>query len=36
LASLWLDTVFIGVSGLTQDGIFDYSLEDSEIKRAFH
>ena len=35
LATLWLDVVFIGVSGLTEHGLFDYSLEDSEIKRAF-
>jgi DeoR/GlpR family transcriptional regulator of sugar metabolism len=34
LRSLWLDTVFIGISGLTEDGLFDYSLEDSEIKRV--
>ena len=35
LATLWLDTVFLGVSGLTTQGIFDYTLEDAEIKRAF-
>jgi DeoR/GlpR family transcriptional regulator of sugar metabolism len=35
LATLWLDTVFLGVSGLTSQGIFDYTLEDAEIKRAF-
>ncbi|CAM5773578.1 DeoR family transcriptional regulator [Labrys miyagiensis] len=35
LATLWLDTVFLGVSGLTAQGIFDYTLEDAEIKRAF-
>ena len=35
LATLWLDVVFIGVSGLTEHGLFDYSLKDSEIKRAF-
>ncbi len=35
LRSLWLDTVFIGISGLMEDGLFDYSLEDSEIKRVF-
>ncbi len=35
LATLWLDVVFIGVSGLSEHGLFDYSLEDSEIKRAF-
>jgi DeoR/GlpR family transcriptional regulator of sugar metabolism len=31
----WFDLAFIGVSGLTADGIFDYSLEDSELKRVF-
>ena len=35
LSTLWLDTVFLGVSGLTAQGIFDYTLEDAEIKRAF-
>ena len=35
LRSLWLDTVFVGLSGLTEQGLFDYSLEDSEIKRVF-
>jgi DeoR/GlpR family transcriptional regulator of sugar metabolism len=31
----WFDVAFIGVSGLTVDGIFDYSLEDSELKRVY-
>lgn len=35
LSSLWLDAVFLGVSGITAQGIFDYTLEDAEIKRAF-
>jgi DeoR family glycerol-3-phosphate regulon repressor len=35
LRELWFDTVFIGVSGLTVDGLSDYSPEDSDIKRAF-
>jgi DeoR/GlpR family transcriptional regulator of sugar metabolism len=35
LSTLFLDTVFLGVSGLTTQGIFDYTLEDAEIKRAF-
>jgi DeoR/GlpR family transcriptional regulator of sugar metabolism len=35
LRTLWLDTVFIGISGLIEAGLFDYSLEDSEIKRVF-
>lgn len=30
-----LDRVFIGVSGLIGDGLFDYSIEDSEVKQAF-
>jgi DeoR/GlpR family transcriptional regulator of sugar metabolism len=32
---LWFDTAFIGVSGLTEAGLFDYSLEDSELKRVY-
>src|SRR5690606_22355977 len=32
---LWFDVAFIGVSGLTSAGIFDYSLEDSELKRVY-
>jgi DeoR family glycerol-3-phosphate regulon repressor len=32
---LWFDIAFIGVSGLTAAGIFDYSLEDSELKRVY-
>lgn len=31
----WFDICFIGVSGLTASGIFDYSLEDSELKRVY-
>ena len=30
-----LDRVFIGVSGLIGEGLFDYSIEDSEVKQAF-
>lgn len=30
-----LDQVFIGVSGLTSEGLFDYSLEDTEVKRVY-
>jgi DeoR/GlpR family transcriptional regulator of sugar metabolism len=26
---------FIGVSGLAQDGFYDYSLEETEMKRVF-
>jgi DeoR/GlpR family transcriptional regulator of sugar metabolism len=35
LRNFWLDHVFIGVSGITEDGCFDYSLEDTEIKRVY-
>ncbi len=28
-----VDTVFLGASGLAADGLFDYSIEDSEVKR---
>ncbi len=31
----WFDIVFIGASGITVDGMFDYSLEDSELKRVY-
>ncbi len=31
----YLDRVFIGVSGLCDLGIFDFSPEDTEVKRAF-
>jgi len=29
----YFDIAFIGVSGITAEGLFDYSLEDTEIKR---
>lgn len=35
LKSHFLDKVFIGVSGLDADGFYDYSPEDTEVKRAF-
>lgn len=35
LANYNLDRVFIGVSGLIEAGFFDYSIEDTEVKRAF-
>ena len=35
LRKYWLDHVFIGVSGITKDGCFDYSLEETEIKRVY-
>jgi DeoR/GlpR family transcriptional regulator of sugar metabolism len=31
----FLDKVFIGVSGIDAEGFYDYSPEDSEVKRAF-
>lgn len=34
LLSHFLDRVFIGVSGIDTSGAFDYSLEDTEVKRA--
>ncbi len=35
LRQFWLDIAFIGVSGLTEDGFYDYSLEETEMKRVF-
>ena len=35
LRNYWLDHVFVGVSGITEDGFFDYSLEETEIKRVY-
>jgi DeoR/GlpR family transcriptional regulator of sugar metabolism len=35
LQSHFLDKVFIGVSGMDAEGFYDYSPEDTEIKRAF-
>ncbi len=32
---LWFDVAFVGVSGITAEGLFDYSLEDTEIKRVY-
>ena len=32
---LWFDIAFIGAAGLTSSGFFDYSLEDSELKRVY-
>ncbi len=31
----WFDICFIGVSGVTAEGMFDYSLDDSELKRVY-
>jgi DeoR/GlpR family transcriptional regulator of sugar metabolism len=35
LKTYFLDCVFIGVSGLTEAGFYDYSIEDTEVKRTF-
>lgn len=35
LRTYFLDRVFIGVSGLTESGFYDYSIEDTEVKRIF-
>lgn len=35
LRSYFLDRVFIGVSGFTESGFYDYSIEDTEVKRSF-
>jgi len=31
----YFDIAFVGASGLTAEGLFDYSLDDAEVKRAF-
>jgi DeoR family glycerol-3-phosphate regulon repressor len=33
--SLWFDAAVIGASGLTAEGLFDYSIEDTELKRIY-
>lgn len=33
--ALWFDVAVIGVSGVTADGLFDYSPEDTEMKRVY-
>jgi DeoR/GlpR family transcriptional regulator of sugar metabolism len=35
LQSLWFDIAFLGISGLTVSGVYDYSLEDTEVKRVY-
>lgn len=35
IRSYWFDIAFIGVSGVTEAGLFDYSPEDTEIKRIY-
>lgn len=32
---LWFDVAFIGVSGVTADGFFDYSFEDADLKQLY-
>ncbi len=32
---LWFDIAFLGVSGLTSGGIFDYSFDDADMKRVY-
>lgn len=32
---LWFDIAFLGVSGVTSGGIFDYSFEDADMKRIY-
>lgn len=32
---LWFDIAFIGVSGITAGGIYDYSFEDVDLKRLY-
>lgn len=35
IRAYWFDIAFIGVSGVTEGGLFDYSPEDTEIKRIY-
>jgi DeoR/GlpR family transcriptional regulator of sugar metabolism len=35
LSGHWMDRVFIGVAGIDENGFYDYSPEDAEIKRVF-
>ena len=35
LATHWLDRFFLGVCGIDEDGLYDYSSEDSEVKSTF-
>ncbi|NEJ89502.1 DeoR/GlpR transcriptional regulator (plasmid) [Rhizobium ruizarguesonis] len=32
---LWFDIAFVGVSGITAQGIYDYSFEDTDMKRVY-
>ncbi|MBN8945016.1 MAG: DeoR/GlpR transcriptional regulator [Rhizobiales bacterium] len=33
--ALWFDVAVIGVSGITAEGLFDYSFEDADMKRVY-
>jgi DeoR/GlpR family transcriptional regulator of sugar metabolism len=33
--TLWFDLAFVGVSGLNAQGVYDYSFEDTEMKRVY-
>ncbi len=33
--SLWFDIAFVGVSGITDEGLYDYSFEDADLKRVY-
>ena len=35
IRAYWFDIAFIGVSGVTESGLYDYSPEDTEIKRVY-
>ncbi len=32
---LWFDVAVLGVSGITPEGLFDYSVEDADLKRVY-
>ncbi|MET3924192.1 DeoR/GlpR family DNA-binding transcription regulator [Devosia sp. 2618] len=34
-SKLWFDTAVIGISGLTTTGLYDYSFDDTEMKRIY-
>jgi DeoR family glycerol-3-phosphate regulon repressor len=35
LSGHWMDRVFIGVAGIDENGLYDYSPEEAEIKTVF-
>ncbi len=35
LENFWLDHVFIAASGICEDGVYDYSIEEAEIKKTY-